>query len=188
MRTALIIVDVQNDYFPGGNMTLEGSVEAGEQARRALTYFRDRGLPVIHIQHVSDYPGARFFLPDTEGVKINEAVKPLPGEPVFTKRFPNAFRDTPLLDFLRERQIERVVICGMMTHMCVDATVRAAFDHGFTCIVLTDACATRSLVYKNVPVPAGHVTAAFMAALGLVYAKTMDVKDFLAGEVTQGEE
>ncbi|MBM3300096.1 MAG: cysteine hydrolase [Deltaproteobacteria bacterium] len=187
MNRALVVVDVQNDYFPGGRMPLEGSVEAARQAGRALTHFRERGLPVIHVQHVSDYHGARFFLPETEGVKINEAVAPLPGEAVFTKRYPNAFRDTPLLEFLREHQVRRLVVCGMMTHMCVDATVRAAFDHGFACILLSDACATRSLEYKTVSVPAGQVTAAFMAALGQVYAKVLDLEEFLADESTPSE-
>ena len=180
MKTALVIVDIQNDYFPGGKMELEGSTEAGRKAGSVLARFRMQGLPVVHIQHVSLHPGATFFLPNSEGVAIHESVEPLPQETVVTKNYPNAFRETPLLDLLKQNQVGRLVIVGMMTHMCVDATVRAAFDHGFRCEVLADACATRSLSFQGVTVPAQQVHAAFLAALGSVYAKVVAADDFMA--------
>ncbi len=186
MKTALIVVDVQNDYFPGGKMPLEGSVEAAQQARLVLAHFRERGLPLVHIQHESAYPGARFLIPGTRGVEINEAVAPEPGETAFTKRYPNSFRETPLPGFLRDPGVERLVICGMMTHMCIDATVRAAFDNGFRCVVLGDACATRALTFRNLEIPAAHVHGAFLAALSPIFATVMDVREFLVGEATKG--
>ena len=70
MKTALVLVDIQNDYFPGGTMELEGSAEASLRAKELLSHFRQARLPLIHIQHVSTRPGATFFLPDTDGVKI----------------------------------------------------------------------------------------------------------------------
>lgn len=180
MKTALIIIDIQNDYFPNGRMETEGSIEAGRRAGKALAHFREAGLPVFFIQHVSMRPNAGFLLPDTDGVEIHESVKPLPDEVVIRKHFPNSFRGTPLLERLKAEAIGRPVICGMMTHMCVDATVRAAFDYGFECIVLGDACATRSLTYQDKAVPAEHVHAAFLAALDAVYAKVETVDGFLA--------
>jgi nicotinamidase-related amidase len=72
-------------------------------------------------------------------------VQPQPGESIFQKHFPNSFRETPLLEHLHKQGIERLVIAGMMTHMCLDATVRAAFDHGFRCLVAGPACATKDL-------------------------------------------
>jgi len=96
MNAALLIIDIQNDYFPGGRMELVGSVAASLRARALLEAFRARGLPVIHVQHVSTRPGATFFLPDTDGVRIHENVRPAPGETVPTKHFPNAFRETAL--------------------------------------------------------------------------------------------
>ena len=71
MKPALIIIDIQNDYFPGGKMELEGSPEASLQAAKLLASFRAKELPLVHIQHVSNRPGASFFLPDTEGVNIH---------------------------------------------------------------------------------------------------------------------
>jgi nicotinamidase-related amidase len=106
MTTALLLIDIQNDYFPGGKMELEGSIDASLQAREILAFFREKGLPVVHIQHVATRGGATFFLPDTEGVKIHQNVEPLPDEVVFPKNYPNSFRDTPLLAHLREKQVD----------------------------------------------------------------------------------
>jgi nicotinamidase-related amidase len=180
MNTALIIIDIQQDYFPGGKMELEGPTEASLRAAELLSFFRERALPLVHMQHISLHPGATFFLPDTPGVEIHPSVQPLPGEVVIRKNFPNSFRSTPLLDQLTEWSVRHVVIAGMMTHMCVDATVRAAFDHGFRCSVAHDACATRALSFGNVVVPAAHVQAAFMAALNAVYAQAASTADILA--------
>ena len=180
MNTALLIVDIQNDYFPGGRMVVEGSTEASQKAGQALSLFRDKGLALIHIQHLSTRPDATFFIDGTDGVNIHANVQPAAGEPVIQKHFPNAFRGTPLLEHLKSRHIDQVVIAGMMTHMCVDATTRAAFDHGFRCTVLHDACATRALVFNDVTVPAMQVQASFLAALGAVYAKVIGTDAFCA--------
>ena len=144
MNKALLLIDIQNDYFPGGKMELEGSLKASEQAKKVLTHFREKNWPLIHIQHMSVRPGGTFFIPGTEGVEIHQNVRPLPGELVIQKTFPNGFRDTPLSEHLNKEGIEHLVITGMMTHMCVEATTRAAFDLGFQCTVVHNACATRS--------------------------------------------
>jgi nicotinamidase-related amidase len=179
MTTALIIIDLQNDYFPGGAMELEGALEASSKARMVLDRFREQGLPVFHIQHVSARPGATFLIPGTEGVEIHALVKPPASETVLQKHYPNSFRDTGLLDLLKDRGISELVIAGMMTHMCVDATCRAAFDHGFGCTVVGDACATRALTFGGVTVPAAQVHAAFLAALHGVYATVLSAKDVI---------
>lgn len=179
MTTALLLIDLQNDYFPGGKMELEGSPEASLRAREILAFFREKGLPLVHIQHLAVRPGAPFFLPDTEGVRIHQNVEPLPGEVVVQKNFPNSFRNTILLDHLREKQVKKLVVCGMMTHMCVDATVRAAFDHGLEVTVIHDACATRALTFGDQPIPAAQVHGAFLAALAFIYAKVVSAAEFL---------
>ncbi len=181
MKTALILIDIQNDYFPGGKMELEGSVEASERAARLLSFFRDAHLPLVHIQHISTRPTATYFLPNTEGVKTHVSVAPREGEMLFQKHYPNSFRDTPLLEHLKREQIERVVIAGMMTHMCVDATTRAAFDFGFQCLVAEDACATRALTFEGKTVRAEDVHRAFLAALNGTYGKVLKADDIIAG-------
>lgn len=177
MSEALLIIDIQNDYFPGGKMELSGSEAAGTKAGQLLRRFRDKSLPVIHVQHVSTRPGATFFIPDTPGVEIHPSVAPLPGEPVFLKNYPNSFRETGLLEHLREKNISRLVIAGMMTHMCIDTTTRAAADLGFSCVVAHDACATRDLSFGGVTVPAAQVQGAFMAALNGLFAKVLSADD-----------
>ena len=180
MQTALLLIDIQNDYFPGGAMELVGSHEAGQRAAMLLTAFRSKGLPAIHVQHISTRPGATFFLPDTRGVEIHECVAPQTGETVIRKHFPNSFRETALLDQLRGRRIDTLVIGGMMTHMCVDTTVRAAFDLGFASQLAHDACATRDLAFGGRTVAAADVHAAFVAALNGLFARAQPAGELCA--------
>ena len=179
MKTALLLIDIQNDYFPGGKMELVGSIQAAAAATRLLAAFRKQSWPVYHVQHIANRPNATFFLPDTPGTEIHEAVRPRSGEPVITKHLPNSFRETNLLEQLKADNIGSLLIGGMMSHMCVDATVRAAFDLGFTNIVTHDACATRELSFNGVTVPAPQVHAAYMAALGAVYAQVLGVDEIM---------
>lgn len=166
--TALLLIDIQNDYFPGGRMELTGSEEAARKAATVLQYFRNARLPVIHIAHESVREGATFFLRGTDGQRIHTLVQPQDGETVITKNYPNSFLKTPLLDTLQQLGITELVITGMMTHMCVDATTRAAKDLGFSCTLIHDATATRDLSFAGVQVPAVLVQAAFTAALGYI--------------------
>ncbi len=181
MNTALLLIDLQKDYFSGGRMELEGSLKAVGEAQKILTHFREKKWPIIHIQHLSVRPGATFFIPETDGVKIHVQVEPLFGETVIQKAFPNSFRNTALLEQLKKEAIDHLVLAGMMTHMCLEATVRAAFDLGFECTVIHDACATRALAFDGVVVPASQVQAAFLAALGSVYAKIVSAEDYISG-------
>jgi len=163
-------------------MEVSGSVQAGLRAREVLDFFRQRAMPVIHVRHISVRPGAAFFLPGTRGAEIHENVKPLSTETVIGKNYPNSFRDTSLRQILEKDGITRLVIAGMMTHMCVDATTRAAFDYGFGCTLVHDACAARQLSFGGATVPAAQVQSAFLAALNGLYARVASAGDFIAGE------
>jgi nicotinamidase-related amidase len=177
MARALVIIDIQNDYFPGGLCELVGPEQAARNAAQVLAGFREQGDPVFHMQHVWEGEDAAFFRPGTHGVEINEAVAPRDGEPVVTKAFPNSFVQTDLEQRLREAGAEQLVVCGMMTSMCVDATVRAAADLGFACTVVHDACAAPDLEFEGTPIPAAHVHGAFLAALGDGYAEIRSAAD-----------
>ena len=172
--TALVIIDIQNDYFAGGAMELEGSDAAAQNASRVLKTFREKQLPVIHVRHTSVRPGSTFFLPGTKGAEIHASVAPVGGEAVIEKNFPNAFRNTGLKEMLEKQNIQNLVVAGMMTHMCVDASVRHAADQGFKVTLLGDACATRAQSYGGEKVPARQVHAAFLAALNGFYAKVIN--------------
>ncbi len=173
MKTALLIVDVQNDYFPNGKMELYESEKACLKIKELLEDCRDKSIPIIHIQHISVRPGSVFFLPDTSGVEIHNNVKPKAGEKIFIKNFPNSFRNTNLDNYLKENGITKLIITGMMTHICIDTTVRAAFDLGYECIVVGDCCATKSLSFQNNIVSAENMQNAFLAALNGIFAKVI---------------
>ena len=179
MKTALIVIDIQNDYFEGGANPLVGSLEASLSARALLEDFRTRALPVVHVRHLSTRTGSTFFIPGTHGAEIHENVAPTAGEKVIEKNFPNSFRDTDLLDYLRSEGITDLVVCGMMTQMCVDATVRAAKDFGFSCTLIGDACATKDLEIGGKTLPAAEVQTAFLAAMNYFYATVRIAEEYL---------
>ena len=179
MSKALIIIDIQNDYFEGGACELVNPMEASLKAKEVLEYFRKNNMPVFHIQHTNIKDGATFFLANTKGVQIHENVKPLENEKIIEKNFPNSFLQTNLESELEKLNIKELVICGMMSHMCVDSTTRAAFDLGFDCTLIHDACTTRDLVFQDKKVDASDVHNSFMSALGSVFARVVKVEEML---------
>lgn len=179
MKTALLLIDIQNDYFPGGKNPLVNPLEAAKKAYELLQCFREHGGHHVHIQHISLKPDAAFFVKGDSGSDIHDSVAHFEGEPIVYKHFPNSFRETKLLEMLQEWEIERVVIAGMMTHMCVDATARAAADFGFQLMIAEDACATRDLVYGETTIPAELVHKSFLAALKS-YGRVMKAEEIIA--------
>lgn len=179
MNTALLLVEMQNDYFPNGRMTLEKSTEACQKALEVLEVCRAKQFPVIHIQHISTRPDAMHFLPCTKGIEFHANVQPVKNETVIKKHYPNSFKDTMLLSYLMKHQINHLVIVGMMTHMSIDATVRAAYDLGINCTVLSDACSTMSLEFNSLLIPAQTVHHAFLAALQTMYATVLSTKEYI---------
>jgi len=179
MKTALLVVDVQNDYFPGGRMVLHESTAAGENTSGLIDLCRKKSIEIIHVQHVSVRSGAVFFLPGTAGVEFHHMVKPAAGEKIIIKNHANSFRDTDLNAYLKSQNISGLVITGMMTHMCVDSTVRAAFDLGYQCILAADCCATRSLKIGTREIPAEDVQYSFLAALDNSFCRVMKKDDII---------
>lgn len=178
MNTALLLIDIQQEYFENGALELVNPIVASENAKKLLEHFRKENGTIIHVQHISG-EGVPFFVPGTKGVDIHENVKPLPGEKVITKQFPNSFRGTDLLEYLQSKEITHLVIAGMMTHMCIDAGTRAAFDFGFECTVVGDACATMNLQINGHDIKATDVHNAFLAALEFFYAKITTTEEYL---------
>jgi nicotinamidase-related amidase len=163
MTRALVIVDIQRDYFPGGAYPLVGTEAAALVAHGVLERARVTGERIIHIRHISQEPDAGFFLPDTPGSEIHPLVAPAGDEPVVVKAEPNSFIGTDLGE--RLEGVDGLVVVGMMSSMCVDATTRAALDLGFDVTVLHDACAAPDLEFGGTPLPGDLVHRSFMAAL-----------------------
>ena len=179
-KRALVLIDVQNDYFPGGKWPLNGIESAADNAAKILAAARSAGDLVVHVRHEFPTADAPFFAAGSEGAKIHPKVRGLEGEPVVLKHHVNSFRETDLKAILDRHGIEDVVICGAMSHMCVDAGARAASDLGYKCVVVHDACATRDQEFASTVVPATEVHAAFMAALQFGYAKVISTDEYLA--------
>jgi len=179
MNSALLIIDMQNDFFPNGRMPLERSNEASLKAQEALQAYRAKHKTIIHVQHISTRPDATYFLPCTKGIEFHPNVQPAKNEIIIKKHYPNSFKDTGLLNYLIKQQINHLVVCGMLTHLCIDATVRAAYDLGFACTVLHDACASKNLEFNNAPIPAQSVHHAFLAALQPTYANVISVRELV---------
>lgn len=149
-------------------MQLEEPEKAGMNAGLVLNQFRKYGLPVFHVRH--------NFEP---GGEIHAYVKPVPGEVVISKDQVNAFLDTDLLPLLQADSIEQLVICGMQTHMCVEAAVRAAHDLGFSCVLVEDACATRTLQYEEHIISARNVHYSTIRTLQDAYAEVITTEALL---------
>lgn len=180
MTTALIIVDIQNDYFKDGKMELVNPDKAAANAAKILEWFRENNKEnIFHVQHIAADPAMGFFLPETEGAEIHESVLPKDDETVIIKNFPNSFLKTDLESKLRDNGVTKVIVIGMMTHMCIDATSRAAVDLGFETTVIEDACATLDLSYNGHEVPAEQVHYSFIGALNGMYAEITSTEDFL---------
>ena len=172
MQEALLIIDVQNDYFPGGACELYKVYEAEDKIKTLIKESRRLLRPIIYIQHINP-PDETFFLKDTYGCEISERIKPLPEDKVIVKYYPNSFLETELDSYLKEKGIKKLIVCGMMTHMCVDTTVRAAMDYGYEVDLVADACATMDLEIAGEIIPAQTVQKTFLASLKGVFANVI---------------
>ncbi|GAA0424685.1 cysteine hydrolase family protein [Massilia aurea] len=180
-KRAVVVVDLQNEYLPTGKLALAGIHDALDNAARVIADARTKGDLVIHIRHESTDPDAPLFTPGTDAVHIHDTAAPAQGEPVIVKNFPNAFLKTHLKALLDDHGVDRVTVIGAMSHMCIDATTRAACDFGYKTTVVHDACATRDLEFGGQTVPAAQVHTAFMSALAFAYASVLPTDDYLAG-------
>lgn len=179
-NTALLLIDYQNDYFPsynGAKWPLSETENAANNGAKLLSLFREKKGLVIHVRHESLTDDAPFFLPNSEGAEIHSCVAPIDDEPVIVKHEINSFKSTKLDEILRQNSIEKLVIVGAMSHMCIDAVTRAATDLGYECNVAHDACTTLALEFNGVMVPSSHVHAAFMSALSFGYCNVDTTKN-----------
>jgi nicotinamidase-related amidase len=175
----LLLIDIQNDYFTGGKMELHNMKEASENAALLLSLFRNRNWPVVHVQHIALKADASFFVSGSIGAEIHSSVLPLQNELIVQKNYPNSFRNTNLLELLKAKEIDELVICGAMSHMCIDSTTRAACDLGFTVTLIHDACATRDITFNNQIIEAKKVQSAYMGALDGTFAKVISTSEYL---------
>lgn len=167
-KSALVLIDCQNTYREGV-MQLEGVEPALAECAALLRRARDAGAAVIHIQHDAG-PGTPYDVRAPIGA-IADVVAPAAGETVITKAFPSSFEQTRLDEELKKRGVTDLVLAGFMTHVCVNSTARAAFNHGYRTTVVGNATATRALPDPlGGALPAEAVHHAALAALADIFA------------------
>lgn len=170
MTNALLLVDIQNDYFTGGLWPVEDMDAVASAAATVLQDSREAGDHIVHIRHEALSDSAPFFRPATTGAEIHISVAPAPHETVILKHRPNSFHETDLHSQLQRHGVTHVTIIGAMSQMCIDATARAARDLGYEVTVIAAACGAKSTSFDDVVLTAPQVQAAFMSGLAQAYA------------------
>jgi nicotinamidase-related amidase len=178
-KTALVLVDFQGDYFDPAKLPIPGGPAAAGQAARLIAAFDAAGAKVVHVRHLAGSPAAPLFAPGSPGAEIVAAVRPKAGHEVMSKGLPSSFVNTELDTRLRSAGIDTVVVAGLMTHMCVDATARDAMSRGYKVIIAADACATRDLPGPDggEAIAADTIHRATLAALADRFADVMRAEE-----------
>ncbi|KAI8890291.1 Isochorismatase hydrolase [Backusella circina FSU 941] len=183
MKEALIIVDVQNDYFPNGKFPTWQPEETAEQIKILINKFRNENKEVIYVIHHSTDEQRKtldFFEPGSWGAEIHDSVKPLPSEKVFIKEYSDSFVGTDLTEYLKSKSIDTTIVVGMMIHNCVNATAYSSTDLGFKTIVVDEAVNTMDLKYnENEVIPAEVLKKSFLAGIQFAYAKLRTMAQIL---------
>jgi nicotinamidase-related amidase len=139
-KTALLLIDVQKGFYDP-IWGVRNNPSAEDKIALLLSVWRDKGFPVIHIQHCSIDENSPLR-PEFSGNEFKDEARPLLGEKVFTKTVNSAFIGTELEEYLRENSIESLVITGLTTDHCVSTSTRMAGNLGFDVILVSDATAT----------------------------------------------
>jgi nicotinamidase-related amidase len=144
-KRALIVIDLQNDYFPGGLFPLWNTEETLRNIVAAIGKARALGIPVIHVQHIANAAKgiAPFFNAGTPGVDIHpEVLAAAPDAPVVVKEYADSFHGTALEEVLSGLGVDELLVCGMMTQNCVTHTAIAKGAEKYKVTVLTDCSTT----------------------------------------------
>ncbi len=172
-EAALVIIDAQDEYGPGGRLELPGLPAALDRIEDLLSRAREKGATIVHVVHRGNAGG--LFDPATGG-KVLSQVTPMPGEKIVDKTLPNSFAGTDLEEHLRNLGNPPLILVGFMTHMCVSSTARAALDLGLSTTIAADATATRPLPspLQDKPISAHDLQRASLAAMADRFSLVID--------------
>lgn len=182
MSRALLLIDVQKDYFAGGKHVLPGMDGLLGSVATLIEAFRAKGEHIVFVQHVThDVDPSLPFAPYTVGAELSDGLQPEPHDLLITKSTPNAFFQTWLDAMLRGRCVTELVIAGAMTQTCIDSTARGALDFGYAVTVASDACVAGPIHWQDKTIPQEDVQQTFLAALALLMP-VRSVADIIAPE------
>lgn len=179
MSEALLVIDVQNEYFSGKlPITFpHGSIVNILQAMDASHAAR---IPVVVIQHANRSAGAAAFVPGAPGFELHPEVTKRPHDVLIEKTLPGSFTGTGLDAWLKEHKIDTVTIAGYMTQMCCDTTARQAFHRGYTVKFLSDATGTLSITNSAGTISDADLHRAILVTQQMRFSQVMTTRDWVA--------
>ncbi len=142
---ALLVIDIQNDYFPDGNYPLWNTEATLSRIEKAIEAAVSKKIPVILVQHIADPKKgiSPFFNKGTDGAAIHPRIlAAAPEAHVITKQFADSFLHTDLEKTLKELGVHELLICGMMTQNCVTHTAISKAAEKYSVTILPDCCTT----------------------------------------------
>jgi len=187
-KRALIVIDVQNEYFDGALPISDPPPEESlANIARAMDAATAAGIPVIVVQHGDDDPESPIFRKDSPAWELRPEIGERSRDHLVEKTLPGSFTGTPLESILQSAGVETVAITGYMTHMCVDTTSRQAAHRGYAVEILSDATGTLSLENSGGAASGAELHRATLVAQGQFFADVLTTEEWLQ-RLIQGAE
>lgn len=179
-KRALIVIDVQNEYFDGALPISAPPTETSlANIGRSMDAATAAGVPVIVVRHGDADPEAPIFREGSHAWELHPEIERRSRDHLVEKTFPGSFTDTPLGDILAADEIDTVVITGYMTHMCVDTTSRQAAHRGLSVEILNDATGTLALENSGGTATGEELHRSTLVAQGQFFADVVTTDEWL---------
>jgi nicotinamidase-related amidase len=179
-KRALIVIDVQNEYFDGALPISDPPVATSlANIGKAMDAATEAGVPVIVVRHGDTDPAGGIFLEGTHEWELHPDIEARPRDYLIEKTLPGSFTGTTLESVLQENGVDTVVITGYMTHMCVDTTSRQAAHRGLAVEILNDATGTLALENSGGSAGGEELHRATLVAQGQFFADVLSTDDWL---------
>ncbi|MBP2653472.1 MAG: sttH [Firmicutes bacterium] len=180
MKRALLVIDVQNEYFTG-KMPVTYPDGSFDKILKAVDAAKQNDIAVILIRHGAVQKDAAAFVKGSKEWDIHEKLLRKKHLCIIDKNLPGSFTDTHLEDLLREMGIDTIVICGYMTQMCCDTTARQAVHLGFSVEFLSDATGTLDVANSAGKITAEELHKAILVTQAMRFSKVISTDEWIKG-------
>lgn len=178
MKKALLVIDVQNEYFTGKlKVTYPDSTTSLANIIKTMDYAKENNMPIIIVQHTSI--SGETFVKGTNEWEIHSEILKKPYDYIIEKNKPSSFCGTNLEEILKKENIEGVVIAGYMTQMCCDTTAREAFHKDYYVEFLSDATGTIDVKNYLGTISSKELHQATLMAQSLRFSKVLSTEEWI---------